>query len=144
MPDPLTPEYKARLRELIARLETEEPGRELDAATAKANGNKIEIYRVPKDHPVFKEGGSLEFMVQTDGTRVGIPHHTSSIDAKLPGEDDGYWEIVGPLVNGRWHAKFTPNNSGVGHWTFATTEAMARRAAFLKSKLANQEARDDG
>ena len=86
------------MTDLIARLETAtEPDRELDREIVRAIGRGVEVIRVPKDHPVFKKGGGLEFMVEPDGTRVGIPHYTASIDAALTlvpkGDGQVCWEV---------------------------------------------------
>ncbi len=106
MPDPIT------LEALIARLQKEDPSRELDAALAELS-------------------------------RWTAPNFTGSIDAKLPGEDAGYWIIRGPH-EGRWYACYHPPGTGAGWDGEAITEAMARRAAYLKSELAEMEGGGDG
>ena len=128
------------LRSLVDRLETEEPSRELDAEIGAA-------LKILPPHPpdwLGKKGGFAAFpggTIREDfgGGKFGFtwvaPRLTSSIDAKLPGEDDGYWLIEGPLPNGRWTERLHPRPAEPGHFDGeAATEAMARRAAYLKSR----------
>jgi len=132
---------------LVDRLETEQPSRELDAEITAA-------LRILPPHPpdwLGKKGGFAacpDGTVREDfgGSKFGFtwvaPRLTSSIDAKLAGEDDGYWLIEGPLPDGCWTARLHPRPAEPGYFdATAATEAMARRAAYLKSKLAEKEAR---
>jgi hypothetical protein len=71
------------LGELERRLsDAKEPDRSIDREIAQALGFKVEVFKVPHGHPIFKEGGGLEFMEQ-DGQRTTIPPYTSSVDAAL-------------------------------------------------------------
>ena len=138
------------LRSLVGRIETEEPSRELDAEIAAA----LCILPPTRDCPHWLGKSCFDFVAFPDGTvrenfgngKFGFTWEsarlTSSIDAKLAGEDDGYWIIRGPHKK-RWHACYHPPGTGAGWDGEASTEAMARRAAYLKSQLAEKEARDD-
>ena len=138
------------LPQLISRLEAEEPSRELDAEITA-------VLCVLPPYPPGRLGETFPFKGFPDGRvredfdngKFGFTWEstrlTSSIDAKLPGEDDGYWIIQGPRTNLSWWARYYPKTGTRKYFgSFATTEAMARRAAYLKSKLAEKEARDDG
>ncbi len=145
------------LGSLIDRLQTEKPSRELDALVG-AIAVKIITEATPGNgglavgaHYIYEgwEDGSVNTYIHTANGEVHkrhrepSQHHTSSIDAKLPGEDDGYWDVSGPLNPGFWSAIFQPRCAGNKFASKAATEAMARRAAYLKSRLAMEE-RDDG
>lgn len=75
--------HPAALADLIQRLtEATGPSREIDADIARALGCEVEIIRVPAGHPIFKDGGGLEFM-KKDGNKIGIPPWTASTDVAL-------------------------------------------------------------
>ena len=126
--------------ELIAKLESAEQGsRELDRDIAEAVGYKVQIIRVPEGHPVFKEGGGLEFM-ERDGVKVGIPPYSTSLDAKLPWENIQSlyaFDVVEdePLGEG-WEAWHVDRETGRRTMGAGNTEALARRVAALKAKQA--------
>ncbi len=134
------PDAPTLLRALIARLLTEEPSRELDLTIAEALPGGIEAGRTLRSFEA--RNGRLP---HDDVGTVWVRHYTSSIDAKLPGEDDGRWVIEGPGPMGGWRVDFSRPFEDSKHFVAtAPTEAMARRAAFLKWMLAEKEARDDG
>lgn len=70
------------------------PDRLLDRAIAEtALGKKLKIIEVPKGHPVFQEGGGLEFMEAISGW-TGIPPYTASIDAAVTLVPEGLWYMA--------------------------------------------------
>lgn len=128
--------------DLIARLEQATEGsRELDAAIARAIGNKVETIIVPEGHPVFAAGGGLEFMVRPDGSRSSVPPYTTSLDAALTLVPEG-WRVAemkdgipsdaGPYCHVRL---WCPVNSALGHRHGASgiTPALALCIAALRA-----------
>lgn len=136
------------LTNIIAALESAEEGsRELDARIAEATGHKIQIIRVPVGHPVFKEGGGLEFMFDPDaGERIGIPHYTTSLDCALklvpegfvPGFDKTLYTETG-WIGRVW--KFNPDIHGQGfiEEAIGRSPALALCIAALRAKEAGNE-----
>lgn len=57
------------------------PDRAIDRDVAAAVGYAVNVIKVPAGHPIFKEGGGLEFMSKDGGPNVGIPPWTLSLDA---------------------------------------------------------------
>ncbi len=124
MPDPT-------LQKLIFRIESEPPSRELDVEISVGPGNARPTrykLRAPKASEKCATGTYWE----NDGSWCSVlrtaPAYTTSPDAKLPGEDAGYWIIRGPHKK-RWHACYHPPGTGAGWDGEGCTEAMARRAA---------------
>lgn len=66
-------------------------------------------------------------------------NYTTSLDAKLPGDDEAYWVIEGPLDSLRrtargWFAhRVLGGSEGITTQGRGRTEALARRIASLKA-----------
>lgn len=123
---------ECELQALIAELEQAEEGsRELDTRIVTATGRKVERFMVPKDHPVLQ--GGLEFLVEEDGRRTGIPPYTTSIDAALPGEDDLFW-VIERWPEMDWRAQALDSEMQLIAEVWGKTEPLARRIAALKAR----------
>lgn len=117
------------LADLIARCEQAEgPDPGLHALIARALGWQ-------ECAGAWRESGSAEWS-------MSLPRWTESLDAALPGDDDGYWEISGPRrylhipspVPNYWQATFTLWDPMREYRGWGATEALARRAASLRAR----------
>jgi hypothetical protein len=126
------------LLSLISRLEAAKEGsREADA--------EIEISR---RRFLFGAAAVAGMSIQPDGWIVGgdspnpikAPAYTSSVDAALSHEAEGFWEIYGPYkyppAPNRWRAVFWygPERAHVPYQGWGATEALARRIASLRAR----------
>lgn len=124
--------------ELIAALERADgPSRELDAHLHEADS-------VAPDWKRWIVGG--EPFGHIDNR---VPLYTARADAKLPWEDNGWWEINGPRrylhipspSPNYWRASFAPWRGEARQWVehvgWGATEALARRIAALKAQDAS-------
>lgn len=119
--------------EIIAAMERGETGRELDARIAVALGHEVVTIELPKGHPAFKEGGS-EFMAGPNGNRCEVPPYTTSLDAKIPGEDIIKMELLELQPLGYpfgWY--YTAQDKNASYEAIGPTEIAARRAAGLRA-----------
>lgn len=114
---------------LLDRLQSASEGsRELD----------FEIYAAKENCKVFSTAHNwLWQMKAADGrvrivNAVDIPDYTTSLDAKLPGEDIVH---VYERSDGRWAAIQRHGEE----WADANTEVLARRCAILKAKEAEEK-----
>jgi hypothetical protein len=84
-------------------------------------------------------------LIERDGALVlmnslRVPHLTSSVDAALSHEAEGFWEIYGPYkyppAPNRWRAVFWygPERAHVPYQGWGATEALARRIASLRAR----------
>lgn len=124
------------LTTLISALEqAKEPSRELDMAIIDALGRDPREWGEPHQR----------------GYDPKATYFTASLDAKLPNEDQGYWEITGARryleiptsVPNRWRAEFWPYaDKGLAKASYigwGATEAVARRIAALKALQAGEK-----
>ena len=138
-----TPDYA----DLIARLEKATgPVRELDVAIW-AMLSDPKMYRRAAPGPRYSDWESNSTgKWEPFYPALNAKYYTSSIDAKLPGEDQLYWEIEGQKI--AWCAAafvFDPRKQLVGSG-YAKTEAIARRIAALKALAtlhSNQDHRNE-
>lgn len=113
------------LTALIAELEAVEEGsRELDADLAEASGNTVKWEQ---------HGDGSQTPIMWEGARwIIVPHHSSSLDAKLPGENITH--IACQQLEGFWQATHEgPGGLEDAHIGLAKTEPLARRLAALKA-----------
>ena len=106
------------MNNLIHRVETEPPSRELDALIAVELG-----WRAVGVDPLN------DICRDPDGRLEELPFFTSSLDAKLPNENIifvSYTDVDG------WCARHYENTLHYGH--HLTSEASARRAAAMRAK----------
>ena len=108
------------LPELIAALEATEGSRQLDLTI-----ERLAVGNVPLHWRVGSQGAILGGF---DDVNECIPHYTTSLDAKLPGENIVRSEII---FGGWWRATHLGKKGR--HEGRAITEPLARRIAALKA-----------
>jgi len=118
---------------LLSRLQSATgPSRELDRAIAESLGYQVEVIRVPDDHPIFKPGGGLEFMVK-DGQRTAIPPWTESIDAALTLMPEGFY----------WDVSSNPNGFLAEVWATTVFDGHSKATPAIALLIAIERAQED-
>lgn len=109
------------LQALISKLEqVEEGGRELDLQIERMIVGSVPLH--------WRVGSGGVILSGFDDVSESVPRYTTSIDAKLPGEN-----IHGTQrLPGGWRA-YHCDEDGNSAYAFAKTEPLARRLAALKA-----------
>ncbi len=118
------PDNDLEVKSLITRLEQAPEGsRELDC----------EIHNALYDTRLFVSGSEVK---NTNGIGevwdADCPHYTTSLDAKLPGENIRH--VESPLGTRRWEAWQCDGEGEIEAFGYGNTEALARRIASLKAR----------
>jgi hypothetical protein len=140
----------AELAALIVRLQQEESGSaDLDGlifrATTPGQGEAISLDDPNGDW--FCLGGEWIRRNPEDPIAwMHAPRYTAKLDAQLPIEAEGWWEISGPRrflsppspSANRWGVSFMPFEGCRQFVAWGATEALARRAAALMALAAKE------
>lgn len=127
------------IEKLIERLERATgPDRELDCLIGVASGRYGRTQNIPYDY--FRIESETQHIYPRYGGDRLVPRFTSSIDAKLQGEDIVAVAEQKPHPDKPNETKWMALQRGAKIAAYGRTEALARRIAGLRARLAGERA----